>query len=199
MKKKKNSGRKSGYQAYYLLTCLGGFWNWKKWKGKMWQAFNDMTGGLRGRNVLPSVHPEASLMLNSSYHLYDGWCKVSAKLVSDFYFFHMKKTILWIWLQSFYYFELVPTSCKVNYFKDHHWFDTCEVLFASRPTEVVSKVINASISQIRSWCVMTQWSAVRIYSLLLMRMNLFSRSLAKTRRLKDHKCTCCFSALQWVV
>lgn len=60
---------------------------------------------------------------------------------------------------------------------------TCEVLFTSRPTEVVSKVINASVSQIRSWCVMTQWSAVRIYSVILMRMNL-SCCLPETRRLK---------------
>lgn len=150
----------------------------------MWQAFNNMTGGLRGRNVLPSVHPEASLMLNSSYHLYYRWWKVSARLASDFYFCHMKKSpMLRIWLQSFYYFELVLTSCNVNYFKDYHWFSTCEVLSTSRPTEVVSKVINASVSQIRSWCVMTQWSAVRIYSVILMRMNL-SCCLPETRRLK---------------
>lgn len=43
---------------------------------------------------------------------------------------------------------------------------------------------------------MTQWSAVRIYSVLLMRMNLLSRSLPETTRLKDHKRSCCFSALQ---
>lgn len=141
----------------------------------------------------PQYTQRLHLCLTARITCITGDVRFQLNLPLIFIFFTHEKNILWIWLQSFYYFELVLTSCKVNCFKDPHWFDTCEVLFPSRPTEVVSKVINASVSQIRSWRVMTQWSAVRIYSLLLMRMNLFSRSLPETRRLKDHKCTCCFS------